>query len=331
MADTLVGALPGLRLVATSREALGVPGEVLVPVGTGPPAAVELFVDRARAVRPGFTADEHTHTVVNDIVAGWTAFPWPSSSPPPAFVHLRWPRWRRSSTTASVCSPEAPAPLCPATKPFERWWAGATTCCSKTNAACSRLSVFAGGCDLEAAEAVCADERVPTAEILDVLSRLVDKSLASAPDAGGDARFSQLQTLWQYGRERLSESGELEAVCGRHGAHYQQMAEGPRRPARSPAGALGRSGGNASPRTWATCGPRSTGSSPQRTPMRRCRWRREWWGCGSSTVTLSKERAGLVTRSGPGGRAVLNWKRPPGSGTAISCAWHSAPRSGARL
>ena len=60
--------------------------------------------------------------------------------------------------------------------------------------------------------------------------------------------------------------------------------------------------------------------------MRRCRWRREWCGCGSSTVTLSKEHAGLVTRSGPGGRAVLNWKRPPGSGTAISCAWRSAPR-----
>ena len=58
----------------------------------------------------------------------------------------------------------------------------------------ARLSVFAGGCDLEAAEAVCADDQVPTAEILDVLSRLVDKSLVSASDAGGDARFSQLQT-----------------------------------------------------------------------------------------------------------------------------------------
>jgi predicted ATPase len=50
--------VPGLRLIATSREPLGVPGEVLVSVGPlGRPAAVELFVDRARAVRPGFTAD----------------------------------------------------------------------------------------------------------------------------------------------------------------------------------------------------------------------------------------------------------------------------------
>ena len=58
LADTLVGAVPGLRLIATSREPLGIPGEVLVPVGgLGPAAAAELFVDRARAVRPGFTAD----------------------------------------------------------------------------------------------------------------------------------------------------------------------------------------------------------------------------------------------------------------------------------
>ena len=58
LTDTLVGAVPGLRLIATSREPLGIPGEVLVPVGgLAPAAAVELFVDRARAVRPGFTAD----------------------------------------------------------------------------------------------------------------------------------------------------------------------------------------------------------------------------------------------------------------------------------
>ena len=58
LTDTLVGAVPGLRLIATSREPLGVPGEVLVPVGgLAPAVAAELFVDRARAVRPGFTAD----------------------------------------------------------------------------------------------------------------------------------------------------------------------------------------------------------------------------------------------------------------------------------
>jgi tetratricopeptide (TPR) repeat protein len=88
----------------------------------------------------------------------------------------------------------------------------------------ARLSVFVGGCDLDSAEAVCADDQVPTGEVLDVLSRLVDKSLVAAPDAGRDARFVQLQTLWRYGRDRLGESGEADAMCARHGAYYRQMA-----------------------------------------------------------------------------------------------------------
>ena len=88
----------------------------------------------------------------------------------------------------------------------------------------ARLAIFTGGCDLAAAEAICADDQVPAGEILDVLSRLVDKSLVTGPGAGGEARFSQLQTLWQYGRDRLGESGEADAMRARHGAHYLQMA-----------------------------------------------------------------------------------------------------------
>ena len=71
----------------------------------------------------------------------------------------------------------------------------------------------------------CADDQVPAGGILDVLSRLVDKSLVTGPGAGGEARFSQLQTLWQYGRDRLGESGEADAVRARHGAYYWQMAQ----------------------------------------------------------------------------------------------------------
>jgi predicted ATPase len=68
LADTLAGAVPGLRLIATSREALGIPGEVLVPVGgLAIPAAMELFADRARAVQPGFLADGPAGDVIEDI------------------------------------------------------------------------------------------------------------------------------------------------------------------------------------------------------------------------------------------------------------------------
>ena len=138
LADTVAGAVPGLRLIATSREALGIPGEVLVPVGgLAIPAAVELFADRARAVQPGFLAGGWPATSSRTSAAGWTACPWPSSSPPPGSVRCRWPPWRNGSTTASGCSPAAPAPRCPASRPCGRWWTGATTCCSRTNAACS--------------------------------------------------------------------------------------------------------------------------------------------------------------------------------------------------
>ena len=64
----------------------------------------------------------------------------------------------------------------------------------------SRLSVFAGGCELAAVEAVCADERVPQNEILDILSRLVDKSLVTLDIGSTPARYSQLQTLQRVRR-----------------------------------------------------------------------------------------------------------------------------------
>jgi tetratricopeptide (TPR) repeat protein len=89
----------------------------------------------------------------------------------------------------------------------------------------ARLAVFLGGCDLSAVEAVCPDDEVPAAEILDVVSRLVDKSLVTAVDVAGETRFTLLQTLWQYGRERLDESGEVNAIRAHHARYYRQMAE----------------------------------------------------------------------------------------------------------
>jgi tetratricopeptide (TPR) repeat protein len=88
----------------------------------------------------------------------------------------------------------------------------------------ARLSVFVGGCELEAVEAVCADDEVPKSDVLDILSRLVDKSLVTAP-APGETRFTQLQTLWQYGRGRLDDSDEADTIRARHAVHYSQLAE----------------------------------------------------------------------------------------------------------
>jgi len=227
LAETLAGTVPGLRLIATSREPLGVPGEVLVPVGPlARPAAVELFVDRARAVRPGFAADGDTRPVIDDICRRLDGLP--------LAVELAAARVR-SLTLATLAERLDDR--------FRLLTVGARTALPRQQTLravvdwsydllfederrlFARLSVFVGGCDLDAAEAVCADDQVPAAEVLDVVSRLVDKSLVAAPNAGRDARFIQLQTLWQYGRDRLDESGELDAVCARHAAYYREMAE----------------------------------------------------------------------------------------------------------
>ena len=227
LAETLAGTVPGLRLIATSREPLGVPGEVLVPVGPlGLPAAVELFVDRARAVRPGFTADGHTRPVIDDICRRLDGLPLAVEL---AAARLRSltlatlaerldDRFRLLTVGARTALPRQQTLRAVVDWSYDLLF-------SDERRLFARLSVFAGGCGLDAAEAVCADDQVPAGEILDVLSRLVDKSLVGRPDAGRDARFSQLQTLWQYGRDRLDESGEAAAVCARHAAYYRQMAE----------------------------------------------------------------------------------------------------------
>ena len=79
-----------------------------------------------------------------------------------------------------------------------------------------RLSVFAGGFDLAAAEAVAAGDDVDVGDIVDILGQLVDKSLVSVADRDAGTRYRLLQTLVDYGRERLTEAGEAEATRDRH-------------------------------------------------------------------------------------------------------------------
>jgi predicted ATPase len=86
-----------------------------------------------------------------------------------------------------------------------------------------RLSVFAGGWTLEAAEAVGADGDVETADVLDLLTNLVEKSLATL-EAEGE-RYRLLETVREYAQERLDEAGERGQACARHLAFYVDLAE----------------------------------------------------------------------------------------------------------
>jgi non-specific serine/threonine protein kinase len=88
-----------------------------------------------------------------------------------------------------------------------------------------RLSVFAGGWTLEAAESVCAGAGVEMTSILDVLTSLVDKSLVQAETLQGEARYRLLETVRQYARDRLAEAGEESDVRARHRDWYLALAE----------------------------------------------------------------------------------------------------------
>jgi predicted ATPase len=85
--------------------------------------------------------------------------------------------------------------------------------------------VFAGGFTLEAAEAVCAGRDVEHEEVLDLLSHLVDKSMVLVAQQGGEARYRLLETVRQYGRQKVDESGEEPAVRRHHADFFLKLAE----------------------------------------------------------------------------------------------------------
>ena len=226
LAHTLVAGVPGLRLVATSREPLGVPGEILIPIaGLASPAAIELFVDRARAVQPGFEGEGPAQAIINGICRRLDGLP--------LAIELAAARLRALplSTLAERLDDR-----------FALLTRGARTALPRQQTLravvdwsydllfederrlFARLSVFVGGCELEAVEAVCVDDELPSADVVDVISRLVDKSLVTAPTPG-ETRFTQLQTLWEYGTSRLAESDEAQIVRTRHAAYYRRFAE----------------------------------------------------------------------------------------------------------
>ena len=130
-----------------------------------------------------------------------------------------------------------------------------------------RLSVFPGGCDLATAEAVCSDDTITAEDIADIIQALVEKSLVVAHRIGDTVRFTQLQTLCQYGRQRLSERDDAKRVRATMAAHFAQLAAGGKTAFTGPDQGPGSS---PSPRSTTTCAPPSSGRSTTTTPRPRC-------------------------------------------------------------
>ncbi len=243
LANTLLAAAPGLRILATSRQALGVAGENLwripslsVPDPAGTPLprqavsryeSVRLFVDRAAAVQPAFTLTDQNAWTVAQICGRLDGIPLAIELaaarikvlPAPQILGRLEDRFRLL-TTGSTATLQRQQTLRAAVD----WSYDLLE--EKEQQLFQRVSVFAGGLSLEAAEAVCSGDGIGEEEILDLLAHLVDKSLLT-PEEGreGTARYRLLETLRAYGRERLQRGGGWDAHVGRHAEFYRALAE----------------------------------------------------------------------------------------------------------
>jgi predicted ATPase/DNA-binding CsgD family transcriptional regulator len=241
LAEALLRYSPELRVLATSREALGITGEVAWPVPSlslpdlrrmpdieslPQYESARLFVERAVAANPTFTLTEQNASAVAQVCYRLDGIP--------LAIEL-------AAARAKVLSVEEVADRLDDC--FRVLSAGGRTTRPRHKTLHStmdwshellsdeertlfrRLSVFSDGFSLQAAESVCAGEDVERNGVLELLSHLVDKSLVVAREEGGETRYRLLETVRQYGSERLSESDEAAEFRERHVGYYLALAE----------------------------------------------------------------------------------------------------------
>ncbi|MFF8104178.1 BTAD domain-containing putative transcriptional regulator [Streptomyces sp. NPDC016640] len=247
-------AAPGLRVLTTSRQRLGAPGEhvLTVPSLTLPGAdhraggaarpedaagagaddpllrseAVRLLVERAAGSAPAFRLTARNRGAVAQLCRRLDGIP----------LAIELAAVRLSAMTAEemlerlddrfrlLSMPQARTSV-----RYRHTLRGVVDwsydlCTEGERRLWNRLSVFSGGFDLEAAEAVCAGEGVAREDVLDLLAGLVDKSIVGVNSSGDRARYSLLETIRQYGRQRLEEEGRTTLLRARHSDFYRLTA-----------------------------------------------------------------------------------------------------------
>jgi len=223
LADALLAHSPRLRIVATSREPLGITGEslfVVPPLDTDP--AVRLFADRASAVSPGFTLDARARPLVTDIVRRLDGLPLAIElaaarlrTLPLAEISQRLTDRFRLLTGGSRTA----LPRHRTLRAVVEWSWELLTPAERLLA--ERFSVFPAGAAPDAVAAVCADGEIAAVAADELLSSLVDKSLLQ-PLAEG-RRLRMLETIREYGAERLAGRGEVGELRRRHAAYYSAL------------------------------------------------------------------------------------------------------------
>ncbi|MFJ3804349.1 ATP-binding protein [Streptomyces sp. NPDC090088] len=222
----LLAAAPELHILATSRHTLDITGEhIFIVPPLSPEDAIGLLEDRGSAVRSGFEVSKGNWAVVARLCADLDGLP--------LAIELAASRLRtltleqvaeRLEDRFGLLTSGSPIAL-----PHQRTLRGAIgwsyELCSPTERLLwNRLSVFAGGFNLDAAEGVCVGEGIGKREVLDLLDRLVSQSVVLTLETEGLSRYRLLETIRQYGREQLAESGDEERLLLRHRDFFLALA-----------------------------------------------------------------------------------------------------------
>lgn len=237
--ENLVVTCPALKILVTTREVLGLPGEMVYrvpPMSIPSPeapldailehAAVRLFVERARRVRPSFAPDAESARVISELCRRLDGLP--------LAIEL---------AAAKVKVMSLAEILARLTDHFSFLTGGRRTalerqqtlqstvdwsykhCNQSEQTLLRRLSVFAGSCTLEAAEAVTSGQDFEASDVLHLIENLVDKSLIVADESAVETRFRMLETIRQFAREKLSGSEEASVLRDRHADFFLSLAE----------------------------------------------------------------------------------------------------------
>src|SRR5215217_3741934 len=242
--DTLLDSCPGLRVLATSRETLNAAGEVtwVVPSLIVPDShqeaytpqeleayeSVRLFVERANQRKPSFELTSPNGQAVAQVCRQLDGIPLAIelAAGRMGVLSVEQLASRLEDYLKLLTGGRTAAPRHRTLRATLEWSHELLGEVERT--LFRRLSVFAGGWTLEAAEEVCSEEGIEQVDVLDILSKLVDKSLVVAeasPGVEGELRYRMLESIRQYCQERLQESGEADTTRDRHAASFLALAE----------------------------------------------------------------------------------------------------------
>jgi predicted ATPase/DNA-binding SARP family transcriptional activator len=227
--DDLVGRCRELRVLATSREPLMIGGEVLWPLA---PLelhdAASLFTERALAVAPAFDATAASRATVRALCERLDCLPLAielaaarmRAFTPEDLLSRLDDRFRLLTAGARTASPRQQTLRAVIDWSYDLLF-------EDERRVFERVSLFAGPFGLLAAEEVCADATIGKDDVDELLARLVDRSLVTARRSARGTEFRLLQTLAQYGREQLDQSGSADAARARHAGFVASLVEVP--------------------------------------------------------------------------------------------------------